>query len=606
VLYQTKIFSAHSQKPDTLSFHSEPISLDPVTGVPKGIPMVLHRNVELHAIVKSLERAHILTDKFSRGVFYRIHETFMANQAKKAWSMISLSYLASATYFLSDISPQLYKAFMSGQISAALSAAIVSTYFLFGSIPYFCNTVVLNMVGLFNGDQKPPKPMANKDLPFVTVTIPTYNEPFEVLKNTSIKSALALDYPRDKLEIMIMSNSKTGHDEELKSYCEQNGITYLHREGRDGGKARNLNITLGLKPLDDGNFFEPKGNLYFQIDSDIEFPPDILRKSVPEFRDNENLPYAVFAVDDLADDNLFNKSLSTVNRAKSKYNNLAEQVGFATSGGFAIVYQKDAFKEVGGWKEDFVGEDWATGIELRANSAKWTNGKRIDYVRASESSPENLDRLQVQQRRWAKGSMETYRKLLPSLLSAEHIPWNEKADMAYRLSGYPFFTYMFLIAPTLLASVGLSGMVAGADFSSLYPLKSVLSKYSYPFIGLILVDSLSVLKKRNFKDAFSNIVYAYPALMAYVAASPSMLKGTVEAFMGKSKVFHVTPKGKAETNNAFVKVIKNHYREILFGTFLFGVSFVVLPLQLLFAVVGLPFVIGPFLSLVPMNRNKPK
>ena len=68
--------------------------------------------------------------------------------------------------------------------------------------------------------------------PIVSLIIAAYNE--EAVIGDKIENSLQLDYPRDKLEIIVFSDASTDRtDEIVKSYADQ-GVKLLCIEGRKG------------------------------------------------------------------------------------------------------------------------------------------------------------------------------------------------------------------------------------------------------------------------------------------------------------------------------------------------------------------------------------
>ena len=78
--------------------------------------------------------------------------------------------------------------------------------------------------------------------PMVTIQIPVYNEG-EVVRRT-LESCLKLDYPRDRLEIIIVDDSTDETTKILREYEERYSplIRVIHRCGREGYKAGALNV----------------------------------------------------------------------------------------------------------------------------------------------------------------------------------------------------------------------------------------------------------------------------------------------------------------------------------------------------------------------------
>ena len=324
------------------------------------ISLDLKPKVEVNAIQQTINTYNKLN------VIDRIRNTFLGSSGKKAWSATLLTKLATDIGISAIAIPNLGNLISQGNIGLFAIGGMLYVSTVLAYSTWFSLMMVNSLSRLFhlNKVEDVKKQLEHGELPNITVQIPCRNEPFDVMKNTSIRSALALDYPKEKLTIQVVDNSETGKYEELQQYCKDNGIEFIHREGKEGGKARNLNIGLGLKPIDE-TFYTPKSDLYFLVDADIEFSPNILKKTLPEFKVNPKLPFVIFESDDYADDNLFNTSLATVNQASSHTIVDIEKFGFTTSGGYGLLYNRHAWNIVDGWKEGFVGEDWATGIAIR-------------------------------------------------------------------------------------------------------------------------------------------------------------------------------------------------------------------------------------------------
>ena len=70
--------------------------------------------------------------------------------------------------------------------------------------------------------------------PYVSVIISAYNE--EKVIREKLENSLALDYPRDKLEIIVASESTDATNAIVKEYAPQ-GVILYHYEQREGKRA---------------------------------------------------------------------------------------------------------------------------------------------------------------------------------------------------------------------------------------------------------------------------------------------------------------------------------------------------------------------------------
>ena len=549
------------------------------------------------------------------------HQAFFETRGKKVWTAISITGLGLATAAIDNSIPYLSQMLTLGHYSMFAASLSMLTTTLVGTIPWATMYTANFIDRLLKISDVPPPPVDSRQLPHVTIQIPTYNEPFKVVRDTSIRSALALDYPRNKLLIQVVDNSNSPEKyREMAEYFEElkdqgYNVEFIHRDGRDGGKARNLNISLGLADIN-GTRIPPKGDVFFLVDCDIEFPPDILRKTAPEFVHNPKLPFAIFEVEDKADDNLFNIPAGIINQARSHNVKAIEDNGLTTMGGYGTIYRRSAlasieFDGVRGWQENFVGEDWATGILLRTNP-DWESGKRISYVKVVDRSPDNLHKLKTQQKRWAKGTVQTVRDImLPKFMPAQHIPWNVKADAAIRFSFYPFFVFQSVIQPLTFALAGLSSP-SHEDFEMIKPIVEIWAA-SFPLMLFsISYDSTKMIKEGKISKGIANMFLSISGMLNNSAIGLHVMKGLYEGIRGTNNTFQVTPKEKSNINenqNIFSRYIqgvsqtlKVNSQEIMFGLFLSSsASQVDFPYSLAYWV-GLGYLFAPFAHLITVPK----
>ena len=120
-----------------------------------------------------------------------------------------------------------------------------------------------------------PKAVRKGDVvPSVSILISAYNE--EKHLERKIDNSLAIDYPREKLEIIVISDASTdGTHEILKRYAGQ-GIRYYVLEERRG-KTAALNKALEMA----------RGEILFFTDATTIHPPEVLKRLVRNFCDPE-------------------------------------------------------------------------------------------------------------------------------------------------------------------------------------------------------------------------------------------------------------------------------------------------------------------------------
>lgn len=108
--------------------------------------------------------------------------------------------------------------------------------------------------------------------PTVSVTVPAYNEAAAI--GATLDQLLALDYPRDRLQILVVSDASTdGTDDVVRSYGER-GVELLRMAER-GGKTAAENAAQPLL----------RGEIVVNTDATIRIRPDALKPLIAALRD---------------------------------------------------------------------------------------------------------------------------------------------------------------------------------------------------------------------------------------------------------------------------------------------------------------------------------
>ena len=109
--------------------------------------------------------------------------------------------------------------------------------------------------------------------PSVTVIITAYNEERDL--KAKLENTLALNYPRELLEIIVASDcSSDGTDDIVKSFADRGVI--LHRQGERLGKTAAQNTAVELA----------KGEIILFSDATTLYQPDVLKSITPNFADS--------------------------------------------------------------------------------------------------------------------------------------------------------------------------------------------------------------------------------------------------------------------------------------------------------------------------------
>jgi cellulose synthase/poly-beta-1,6-N-acetylglucosamine synthase-like glycosyltransferase len=312
-----------------------------------------------------------------------------------------------------------------------VSAVIVVPLFLYGM-----NAYVMLALHWRHRRRDTPPPAPPPDWPAVTVQLPVYNERYVVRR--LLEAVVALDYPRDRLEIQVLDDSTddtTAIVMEAVAAVRARGLSvlHLHRREREGFKAGAL--AAGLK--------EARGEFIAIFDADFVPPPSFLLAAIPHFADPR-----VGVVQARWGHLNRDFSLLTLAQALGIDGHFGvEQPARCWSGlylnfnGTAGVWRRATIEDAGGWTHDTLTED--LDLSYRAQLRGWCIAYRPELVCPAEL-PALITGFKSQQRRWAKGSMQTARKLLPAILRSPGSAW-VKYQAAVHLTYYAIHPLMLLV-----------------------------------------------------------------------------------------------------------------------------------------------------------------
>jgi cellulose synthase/poly-beta-1,6-N-acetylglucosamine synthase-like glycosyltransferase len=254
-----------------------------------------------------------------------------------------------------------------------------------------------------------------------------------------IEAVAQLDYPPDRLQVQVLDDSTDDTTDLLRCLVRRYrarglDIHLLHRCDRRGYKAGALQQ--GLKTA--------SGEFVAVFDADFVPPADWLKKTIPEFQD-VRLGCLQTRWGHL------NDRSSTFTRAQSlgiDGHFIVEQTArshhslFMNFNGTAGLWRTACIESAGGWQSDTLTED--LDLSYRAQLRGW----RFDYlpdVVVPAELPAQIEAFKKQQFRWAKGSIQTLKKLAPVVLKSD-APWYKKLLGILHLSGY-------LVHPLILATL---------------------------------------------------------------------------------------------------------------------------------------------------------
>jgi cellulose synthase/poly-beta-1,6-N-acetylglucosamine synthase-like glycosyltransferase len=324
---------------------------------------------------------------------------------------------------------------------------ILATYFFVLVIlaVYGWHRYYLVYLYMKNKGRQPAPAGVLETLPPVTIQLPIYNEMY--VADRLIDAVCLIEYPRDLLEIQVLDDSTDetqGVAEQAVRRNKSRGvdITYIHRTDRTGYKAGALEA--GLKVA--------KGEFVAIFDADFIPTVDFLTRTIQFFVDPKiamvqarwghiNQEYSLLTkIQSILLDGHFVLEHGGRNRAGLFFN----------FNGTAGIWRRDAITDAGGWQHDTLTED--LDLSYRAQLRGWKFVFLPDLIAPAEV-PVEMNSFKSQQHRWAKGSIQTCRKLLPRILRS-NIPFGAKAEAFFHLTAnfnYPLMCVLsVLMAPAMV------------------------------------------------------------------------------------------------------------------------------------------------------------
>jgi cellulose synthase/poly-beta-1,6-N-acetylglucosamine synthase-like glycosyltransferase len=271
----------------------------------------------------------------------------------------------------------------------------------------------------------PPSLAAVTTWPTVTVQLPLYNEPG--VARRLLLAVAALDYPRRALHVQVLDDSTDETSAIVASTLAMLpadlDVVHLRRGNRAGYKAGAL--AHGLAHTD--------GELIAIFDADFVPPRAFLRQLVPMFVDPK-LGMVQARWEHL---NPAHSLLTALQRLLLDGHFVIEHGARAATGRFfnfngtAGIFRRACITDAGGWQHDTLTED--LDLSYRAQLAGWRFAYRPDVACPAELPVRMTDFLS-QQHRWAKGAVQTARKMLPALWRAP-LPVRTKVEASFHLLG---------------------------------------------------------------------------------------------------------------------------------------------------------------------------
>ncbi|MGI9567102.1 MAG: cellulose synthase family protein [Nitrosopumilus sp.] len=396
-----------------------------------------------------------------------------------------------------------------------LSAIIITAY--------TCNFYYLTYL---SQKRKNILPTIDLGTPSVTIQLPIYNEKY--VAKRLVDAVCNLDYPKEKLRIMVLDDSDDDTVELLRNtvndYQKQGfQIEHVRRGTRKGYKAGALKHAM----------LSTNTELVAIFDADFIPPVWFLKRAIPHFsKSNIGLVQCRWGH--------VNENYSAITQAQAlslDFHFLIEQKAksnshlFMNFNGTAGIWKRDCIEDAGGWHTATLVED--LDLSYRAQMKGWKCLFLPDIVVDAEL-PVQMNAAKRQQFRWAKGSIQCAIKLLSDIVIKRKVAVEAKIQAFIQLTRhvvYPFMLIQFLTLPILLA-----GQVNLYVVSFLPALTIAAYLAMGPGAYIMIIQSM-------YHKSWKSKAKILPALLVYNAGmSVNNTVAVFDAVLGKKNEFLRTPK----------------------------------------------------------------
>lgn len=404
----------------------------------------------------------------------------------------------------------------------------------------------------------PETTSTSRDWPFISVHVPAYNEPPDMMIET-LDALSRLDYP--SFEVLVIDNNTQNENvwRPVQQHCKKLGarFRFFHVSPLEGFKAGALNFAL--------KHTHTEAEAIAVIDSDYQVESDWLKRLVVHFDEPEVA--IVQAPQDYRDfnENAFKamcyaeyKGFFHIGMVTRNERNAIIQHGTMT------LVRRKVLQEVGGWGETTITEDAELGLKI------FEHGYQATYESTSYGRgvmPDTFMDYKKQRYRWAYGAMQIMREHAGALfLNQTHLNLGQRYHF---IAGWlPWIADGFNFIFTLLAIIWSLLMISNPVHFNAPNI--MISLVPILFFGFKLLKMLALYRTRM----HASFVTATGAAVAGLALSHTIAKAVLSGlFIGRKVPFLRTPKGRQSA--AILQALKDAGQETALVTILASLVLVI-------------------------------
>lgn len=335
-------------------------------------------------------------------------------------------------------------------------------------------------------------PARNNGYPDVSVIIPAHNEGRYMAG--CIRSILDVDYPKEKMELIVVDDGSTDDTAEIARSFEKQGVKVFTQKNAGKGAALNFGI------------LKAHSELIATMDADSYLSKNTIKDMVRFFDDPEVM--AASPAVKIKKSDSFLKEIQRIEYLMILFSRriLSFMDSVPVTPGPLSMFRASVFKIVGGFDEKNLVEDQEIALRIQSHNFKIRSSVTADVY---TEPPDNLKDLLKQRVRWQRGGMRNYMRYSTMIkpgygdFGMYFIPLNFASIIAFfllvGLSIYSLISTPYYVRYIWLDTLGLG-----------------VSTFTFIWLFLFLVGTAFVyLSVKSFRDEKVRARYILSFLAAY-------------------------------------------------------------------------------------------
>ncbi len=378
---------------------------------------------------------------------------------------------------------------------------------------------------------------------------------------------------------------------------KEKGFRVLRRKHRQGFKAGAINGWIKA--------YGKKYDYIVLLDSDSYIPPDWVEDALKYAEHPSNSKITIFQglINIWNHDNRFVKTLAPLHVLGQDIweRRLANHLDAVFCYGHNVLLRMSHVREIGGFIEGYVSEDFATAVKLAERGYK----SRFIPIHTYEAMPENIKGFIKRQNKWTRGSMEFY-----TFAKSPRLSFLQRLLLLQTPMGH--FSYIIIMLAMFLTIFGYYSTTAHLiAFSMNLWTSHIFYILSIPLFQYVIATSIVtgiILRVKLYQLGISNLTFLrYQSLSKAIGAImlPYEVKTILKYSVNKKLTFTVTP--KSETTLSFRETISISKETILITVLLTLGLVWINPLGIFYNITWLlPFFISPLVIYLFSKATHPQ